>query len=80
MTLKAFIPKWKDIKYKRLGLTDPNPRNSTQTQIEHYLKKDILPALGHIPLQSITPQNILKVLRDMKHRGAFTSAEKCALD
>lgn len=76
ITLQAFIPEWKDIKYKRLGLTDPNRRNSTQTQIERYLKKDILPALGHIPLQSITPQNILKVLRSMEHRGAFTPAEK----
>ena len=75
-TFKAFIPEWKELKFKKLGFSDPNRRNSTQIQIERYLNKDILPALGDIPLDQITRQDVLGVLRKMEKRGAFTPAEK----
>lgn len=77
LTIGRFIDQWKTIKFKKLGFVDPNRRNSTQTQIERYLAKDILPALGRIPLKHITRQDVLQVLRKMERRGAFVPAEKC---
>lgn len=77
ITFKQFIVHWKELKYKKLGFSDPHRRNSTQVQIERYLSKDLLPALGHIPLIQITRKDISNVLKSMEARGAFCPAEKC---
>ncbi|WP_392560369.1 tyrosine-type recombinase/integrase [Orbus mooreae] len=76
LTLEMFIPRWKALKFKKLGIDDPTRRNSTKTQIERYLKKDILPTLGIIPIEKITLRDIQQVLRKVENRGALSIAEK----
>lgn len=36
LTLEMFIPIWKALKFKKLGIDDPKRRNSTKLQIERY--------------------------------------------
>ncbi|WP_370737844.1 tyrosine-type recombinase/integrase [Gilliamella mensalis] len=43
--------------------------------MERYLKKDILPTLGIIPIEKITLRDIQQVLRKVE-RGALSIAEK----
>lgn len=66
LTLEMFIPIWKALKFKKLGIDDPKRRNSTKLQIERYLKKDILPTLGIIPIEKITVKDIQHVLRKVE--------------
>lgn len=56
---------WKAFKLKRLGIADR--RQSTAIQIERYMRLDILPLLGKLPLNTITRQDVLVVQR--KCRG-----------
>ncbi|QIQ22182.1 tyrosine-type recombinase/integrase [Zophobihabitans entericus] len=77
LTFAKYIEHWKIFKLKKLGSKNPNRRQSTQVQIERYLRKDLLPALGELPMINITRVEILAVLRSIEGRGALSIAEKC---
>ncbi|WP_051916676.1 MULTISPECIES: tyrosine-type recombinase/integrase [unclassified Serratia (in: enterobacteria)] len=65
---------WKAFKLKRLGIA--NRRQSTAIQIERYMRLDMLPLLGKLPLHTITRQHVLAVQRKIEKRGALSIAEK----
>lgn len=48
----------------------------TSDQAREYLDKDLLPPLGKRPVDSITPRDLLSVLRRVEERGAFNVALK----
>lgn len=76
VTFGAFAEQWKALKLLKLG-TELKQRQSTRVQIERYLRKDLLPHLGHLPLDSISQREVLAVLRKIEARGALSIAEKC---
>lgn len=75
-TFAEFSKRWKAFKFKKLGLDNQNRRQSTHIQIERYLRKDMLPGLGKMPINAITKGDVLKVLRKIEMRGALSIAEK----
>lgn len=77
MTFATFAQQWKEFKLKKLGADMLKNRQSTRVQIERYLRKDLLPALGDLPLSSISQKEILLVLRKIESRGAKSIVEKC---
>lgn len=76
LTFEMFVPKWVELKFKKLGEDAPDSRNTTRTQIQRYLKKDILPVLGIIPINEIKRSDVLQVLQRIESRGALSIAEK----
>lgn len=74
MLFSAYAQHWKTFKLKKLGAVER--RQSTVTQIERYLRKDILPLLGECPLNTISRQHVLAVQRKIEQRGALSIAEK----
>lgn len=76
VTFGEFAEQWKALKLLKLG-TELKQRQSTRVQIERYLRKDLLPSLGHLPLDSISQREVLVVLRQIEARGALSIAEKC---
>ena len=76
LTFGMFVPKWVELKFKKLGEDAPDSRNTTRTQIQRYLKKDILPILSIIPLNEIKRSDVLQVLQRVESRGALSIAEK----
>lgn len=48
----------------------------TQTKLESWVRKDILPFIGHIPIEAIKPRDVLTVVRKMEARGAIDSARR----
>lgn len=73
----AFSVRWKLFKFRKLGLDKTDKRQSTATQIERYLRKDMLPILGELPMNQIGKGDVLRVLRGIEARGALSIAEKC---
>lgn len=71
-----YAERWKGFKLKKLGKENPNGRQSTRVQIERYMRKDILPVLGDMPLGDISRIEVLKVQRQIEARGALSIAEK----
>ncbi|QIQ21480.1 tyrosine-type recombinase/integrase [Zophobihabitans entericus] len=76
-TFAQFSEHWKEFKLKKLGVADSTRRQSTRIQIQRYLRKDMLPTLGELPLNYIDKPHVLKVLREIEDRGALSIAEKC---
>ncbi|AZS51080.1 DUF4102 domain-containing protein [Entomomonas moraniae] len=76
-TFEQFSGCWKLFKLRKLGLDNPYKRQSTAIQIERYMRIDLLPGLGSIPLNEITKADVLKVLRNIEMWGALSIAEKC---
>lgn len=72
-----FSVRWKLFKFRKLGLDKKDKRQSTAVQIERYLRKDMLPILGELPMDRIGKADVLKVLRGIEARGALSIAEKC---
>jgi integrase len=52
-TLKAYLEQWLEQRYKLSAI-----RTSTYNQYRCLINKHIVPALGYIPLQKLTPQRI----------------------
>lgn len=75
-TFAQFSERWKAFKFKKLGLDNYNRRQSTHIQIERYMRIDMLPGLGKMPMNQITKKDVLKVLRKIEMRGALSIAEK----
>ncbi|AZS49893.1 hypothetical protein DM558_03470 [Entomomonas moraniae] len=63
-TFGAFAEQWKLLKLLKLG-TEFKQRQNTRVQIERYLRKDLLPSLGHFSLDQIPQQEVLVVLRTL---------------
>lgn len=76
VTFGEFAEQWKALKLLKLG-TELKQRQSTRVQIERYLRKDLLPHLGHLPLDQISQREVLVALRQIEARGALSIAEKC---
>ncbi|AWM79294.1 integrase [Gammaproteobacteria bacterium ESL0073] len=72
-----FSVRWKFFKFRKLGLDKRDKRQSTAVQIERYLRKDMLPVLGELPMDRIGKADVLRVLRGIEARGALSIAEKC---
>jgi integrase len=51
-------------------------RKGSAAQARRYLDKDILPALGDIPITEVRRADVLAVVRAVEARGAFNVAEK----
>ena len=77
MTFAQYADIWKAFKFKKLGLDNLQKRQSTHTQIERYLRKDMLPLLGKKPMNEISRTDVLAVQRKIERRGALSIAEKC---
>ncbi|RUS65996.1 Prophage integrase IntS [Saezia sanguinis] len=76
ITFREFAEVWKAFKFFKLGTHDPKNRQGTRVQIERYLRKDILPELGNLPLERITRADVLAVQRRIEARGSLSIAEK----
>lgn len=76
VTFGEFAERWKALKLLKLG-TELKQRQSTRVQIERYLRKDLLPSLGYLPLDQISQREVLAVLRQIEARRALSIAEKC---
>lgn len=75
-TFAQFSERWKAFKFKKLGLDNYDRRQSTHIQIERYMRIDMLPGLGKMPMNQITKKDVLGVLRKIEMRGALSIAEK----
>lgn len=80
-TFEKFAETWQQLKLKRLNAKKQDfkkikKRQSTEEQIERYMRLDILPVLGKKPLKSITRADVLAVQDRLESRNALSSAEK----
>lgn len=48
----------------------------TQDKVETWLRKDVLPYIGKMPITTIGPRDVLAVARRMESRGALDSAKR----
>ena len=48
----------------------------TQDKLACWVRKDILPYIGHMPIEAIKPRDVLAVVRKMESRGAIDSARR----
>lgn len=49
---------------------------STHTKVTTWLKKDVFPHIGKMPIASIGPRDVLAALRHMEGRGALDSVQR----
>ena len=77
LTFAEFAHQWQIFRLKKLGRDQSTHRQSTARQIQRYMDKDILPALGEMPLADITRPEVIKVIRRIESRGALAITEKC---
>ncbi|EPQ5939549.1 phage integrase central domain-containing protein [Klebsiella aerogenes] len=50
---------------------------TSQTQMQRIFHKDVIPWIGELPITDITRQDILKILRRIERRKAWSIATKC---
>jgi integrase len=72
-TFAAVAERWYAFKLPRL--TEAKKGSAKQSRL--YLDKDLIPALGKIPLAEVTRADLLSVIRSIEKRGALHIAEKC---
>jgi integrase len=58
-----------------IGLQDWSPAH--RVAVEHRLEGELLPDLGRLPVDTITPQIVLAALKKIEARGALETASKC---
>lgn len=66
-TFKAIAEEW-------IARKEKNWTSGTAKQIKTVFKNDIYPAIGSLPIRSVTSQDILKIITDVDARGANTFA------
>jgi integrase len=66
-TFQAIAEEW-------IARKEKNWSPSTAKQIKHVFKTDIYPAFGKLPIQAITPQDVLQLIQAVDRRGANTFA------
>jgi hypothetical protein len=59
-----------------LDKTKGSRMSSTQKKIETWLKKDVFPTIGRMPISSIGPRDTLAAFSKMEARGALDSAHR----
>lgn len=59
-----------------LTKTKSGRKQSTQTKIERWLKHDVFPYIGQMPISIIGPRDVLAGLRKMEVRGALDSVHR----
>ncbi len=59
-----------------LSKTAAERSDSTQNKITTWLKKDVIPFIGKMPISAIGPRDILNALRKMEARGALDSVHR----
>lgn len=59
-----------------LDKTKATRAESTDAKVRGWLDNDILPAIGHLPIASITPRDVLDLVRRVEKRGAIDSATR----
>lgn len=74
--VSTYAQQWKAAKFNKLGVSALNGRRSTAAQIELYLKKDILPVIGDLPVQQVGREHIIHILRGIERRGASEIRKK----
>lgn len=47
-----------------------------QERVKHRLERDLYPAFGGLPIASITPQAVLRALREIEQRGSIETAKR----
>ena len=72
-TFEAVAERW--YAFKRPRLT--NSAKGSAEQSRTYLDKDLIPALGKIPIADIRRGDVLAAVRRVEKRGALHVAEKC---
>jgi hypothetical protein len=65
-TFQAVTEKW-------LETTSSQRKAITDAKLKSWLKRDVLPQLGQVPVDEIKTTDVLKVLRKMESRGVFDS-------
>lgn len=68
-TFKAVAEQW-------LQATTANRASITQDKVTNWLKKDIYPYIGNMPISTIGPRDVLAVARKMEAREVFDSAKR----
>lgn len=72
-TFEAVAERW--YAFKRPRLTSATKGSAEQSRL--YLDKDLIPALGKLPISSIKRSDVLAAVRRVEKRGALHVAEKC---
>ncbi|RPH28250.1 DUF4102 domain-containing protein [Buttiauxella warmboldiae] len=65
--------RWANFRGQRLR----EGRQTSQTQMKRIFAKDVLPYIGHMPIDTITRADILKILRRIENRKAWAVVTKC---
>jgi len=59
-----------------LNKTAPSRASSTQQKNTSWLEKNVFPEIGMMPISTISPKDVLSMLRKIEARGAIESAHK----
>lgn len=59
-----------------LKATEADRKEITQQKLQTWLKKDIFPSIGKLPITTIGPRDVLAVARKMEERGVRDSAKR----
>jgi integrase len=71
-TFNAVFQCWRNFK----ALSLKTGRQSTLSQIDRIFAKDVLPTLANLSIFDLTQTHLLRILRRIEQRRAFTTAEK----
>ena len=66
----------KNITYEWLDRRKPKWTERHYKDVERTLEKDVLPYLGHVPIESILPVDIVTAVLNVENRGSTASAKK----
>jgi integrase len=73
---KAALNTFEAVARAWLARTAPERAASTQEKNTAWLERNIFPAIGALPISTITPWDVLSALRVIEKRGAIESAHK----
>lgn len=59
-----------------LRKTAKDRKDSTSAKVTNWLENDVFPFIGHMPISSIGPRDVLAALRHMEARGALDSVHR----
>ena len=71
-TFEAVAGRWHEFRSKKLTKS----KKGSAGQASKYLKKDMLPCLGDLPIADISRGDVLELIRRIERRGALVSARK----
>ncbi|MCR8663088.1 integrase arm-type DNA-binding domain-containing protein [Pseudomonas sp. 21TX0197] len=71
-TFEAVAGRWHEFRSKKLTKS----KKGSAGQASKYLKKDMLPCLGDLPISDISRGDVLELIRRIERRGALVSARK----